>query len=40
MCSSLFNIQEEFQAKPYSPKCLGEVEYDYKYHKLMYLFLI
>jgi hypothetical protein len=37
-CSSSFNIQEEFQAELYSPKCLGDAEFDCKYHELVYYF--
>jgi hypothetical protein len=31
--------KKEFQAELSSPKCIGETEFDYKYHELVYLIL-
>jgi hypothetical protein len=39
MRSSSFNMQEGFQAELYRPKCLGEAEFDCKYHELVCLIL-
>ena len=32
--SSTFNMQEYFQAELHSPTCLGEAEFNCKYHEL------
>jgi len=39
MYTSLFNLQEEFQAELYIPKCLEDAKFNYKYHELVHLFL-
>jgi hypothetical protein len=33
-------MQGELQLELYSPRCLGEVEFDCKYHELVYLFYL